>query len=186
MVAEAISTVISRRKLTMGIVLGAALTPRTVPDAAGQDATPATMSVDETGKVLNNYLTALLGGGDVGHYLADNVVVRFMDVGQDVSGREEVAAGLHALHGEQFEAQPELVGMIVGEGVVAVEATFIGTHTGEFGGIPPSGTSVSVPYAVFLTLAGGVISELHLYDLISGLMMKLAETGTPEPSASVA
>jgi hypothetical protein len=135
MVAEAISTVISRRKLTMGIALGAALTPRTVRNAAAQDATPATMSVDETGKVLNNYLTALLGGGDVGQYLADNVVVRFMDVGQDVSGREEVAAGLHALHGEQFEAQPELVGMIVGEGVVAVEATFIGTHAGEFGGI---------------------------------------------------
>ncbi len=171
------SSSLSRRTFTTGIVITPLIAGLTVRGAAGQEATPATMSVKETQQVLNGYVAALLGGGDVGQYLTEDFVVKFMDIGLEVSGRQESVDGLITLHTVQFDAQPELVNMVVGEGIAAIEAVFIGTHTGEFNGIPASGTSVAVPYSVFVLFEDGLITEFHLYNLVTGLMAQIA--GTP-------
>ncbi len=71
--------------------------------------------------------------------------------------------------------------MVVGEGVAVIEALFAGTHTDEFAGIPATGTAVSVPYVVMSSLADGLITELRLYDLVSGLMQQLSVEGIPLP-----
>jgi predicted ester cyclase len=109
-----------------------------------QEATPAAMSVEETQEVMTDYASALLGGGDFGQYLAEDVAVRFMDVRQEMSGRQAVVDSLITLHTVQFDAQPEIVTTVVGEGSAAIEALFVGTHTDEFAGIPATGMTVSV------------------------------------------
>jgi predicted ester cyclase len=67
-----------------------------------------------------------------------------------------------------------------------VEAVFVGTHTGEFSGIPATGTSVAVPYSVFLLFEDGLITELHLYNFVSVLMAQLAGASTPENATPAA
>lgn len=67
-----------------------------------------------------------------------------------------------------------------------MEAVFVGTHTGEFVGIPATGRAVAVPYAVFYDLADGEITALRIHGFASGLVAVLtaettAEAGTPTP-----
>jgi hypothetical protein len=110
------SSSLSRRTFAAGIAITPLISGLAVRGAAAQEATPTAMSVEETQQVLNAYVEALLGGGDVGQYLAEDFVVKFMDVGLEVSGREAAVDSLIALHTEQFDAQPQVVNVIVGGG----------------------------------------------------------------------
>ena len=49
--------------------------------------------------------------------------------------------------------------MVVEGDKVAVRMNVIGTHKGEFQGIPPSGKSVSLDEMAFITITGGKITE---------------------------
>ena len=173
------SSPLSRRTFAAGVVITPLIAGLAVRGVAAQEATPTATSVEETQQALNDYVTALLAGGDIGQYLTEDVVVTFMDIGLEVSGREAVADSLITLHTVQFDAQPELVNMVVGEGIAAVEAIFVGTHTGEFNGIPATGASVAVPYSGFILFEDGLVSEIHLYNFVTGLMAQLSGASTP-------
>ena len=73
--------------------------------------------------------------------------------------------------------------MIVGEGTAALEAVFVGTHTGEFAGIPATGKQVLVPYAVFYELAEGRITALRIHGFLTGLMTALSAEAMPPAAA---
>lgn len=139
------------------------------------------MSVDATRATMTAYLDALLSDGDFAQYLADDVVLTVMDTGQEVTGQQAVVDTIVALHQQIFKAQPELTGLIVGEGTAAAELVFAGTHTGEFAGIAPTGRSVRVPYAAFYDLADGKITAIRLFGFASGLVLQLTAEGTPVP-----
>ena len=57
----------------------------------------------------------------------------------------------------------ELKNLLVDEGKAAIEADFVGTHTGEFAGVAPTGRAVRVPYSVIYDLRGDQISALRIY-----------------------
>ncbi len=59
------------------------------------------------------------------------------------------------------------------EGKAAIEADFVGTHTGEFAGIQPTGRSVRVPYSAVYDLRGDKISGLRIYFPMSLLVEQL-------------
>lgn len=171
---------LSRRSFKAGIAVAPLIAGLGVRGATGQVATPSAMSVEETRQILTDYAAALLGGGDFGQYFAEDITVKFMDVGQEISGWQMAVDGLIALHTVQFDAQPEIVTTVVGEGSAAIEALFVGTHTDEFAGIPATGVAVNVPYVVMSSLVEGLITELRLYGFISGLMQQLSgATATP-------
>jgi predicted ester cyclase len=67
------------------------------------------------------------------------------------------------MHVVPFDAHPELKGMVVGVDGAAVEVEFVGRHIAEFAGVPASGRSVRVPYAVFYDVAGGRITGLRIH-----------------------
>jgi predicted ester cyclase len=58
-------------------------------------------------------------------------------------------------------------------GKAAIEADFLGTHTGEFAGIQPTGRAVRVPYSVVYDLRGDKISGLRIYFPMSLLIEQL-------------
>jgi predicted ester cyclase len=153
--------------------------PANTPEAAAQEGTPATG--DETGAAMEAYLEALLTDGDFAQYLADDVVITIMDTGQEVSGKQAVVDTIVALHQQIFVAQPELTGLVVGDGTAAAELVFAGTHEGEFAGIAPTGKAVRVPYAAFYDLADGQVTAIRLFGFASGLVMQLTAEGTPVP-----
>ena len=133
------------------------------------------MSMDATRKVLDGYLAALLDGGDFSRFFADDVEWTMSETGEVVTGRDAVRDYIIAVHTHAFTARPEVRNLVVGDGVAILEAYFVGTHTGEFGGIAPTGATLRVPYCVAYDVAGGRITALRGYLPIRAMVAALTD-----------
>jgi steroid delta-isomerase-like uncharacterized protein len=142
------------------------------------------MSIDETQEVVDAYFAALVAREDIAPYFSDDVVLELVDVGQRVEGRDEVVGAIVELHEQTFDATPELTNAVIGEGTAALEAVFVGTHTGDFAGIPASGKQVAVPYAAFYDLADAKITALRIHGFATGLMAALTAEAPPTSGTS--
>lgn len=172
----------NRRSFAFRAAAAAAI-PFAVTRSAAADEHESSMTVDETRQVIDEYVSALLEGGDFGAYLHEEVVLVVMDNGDMIEGRDAVVEGITAWHTVAFDADPRLSRAVVDEGSAALEMLFVGTHTGEFGGMEATGMSVSVPYTAFYSFEEGLISEIRLYGLVYGLMEQLsAPASTPQAS----
>lgn len=136
------------------------------------------MSVQETEKIIHGYLDALLSGGDFAAFFADDIIWTTMETGQEIRGREAVRDFIVALHRHLFNATPELRHVTAADGVAAIEAVFVGTHTAEFAGIPPTGAAVRLPYAVSYDISGAKIQALRAYFPILSLIQQLKDATT--------
>jgi len=155
--------------LGLAITLGMIIAPRV--GVGAQQAAP--MTAAETRETMEAYAAALLGGGAYEAFFAADIVLTMTGVPGEITGPAAAKAAIDAIHHEQFDAHPEVVTLVVGEGTAAIEAVFVGTQTGEFAGIAPTGKAVSVPYGVFYELAGGKITALRIYALAEGLVQQL-------------
>ncbi len=138
------------------------------------------MTAAETQATMEAYAAALLGGGAYETYFADDIVVTMTGAPGEITGPAAAKAAIDALHHEQFDATPELITLVAGEGTAAAELIFVGTHTGEFAGIAATGKAVEVPYSVFYQLSDGKITSVRIYALVEGLVQQLQA----DPSAS--
>ncbi len=141
--------------------------------AAGRSA----VSVESTRRVMEAYLQALLDGGQYAEYLADDATLTLMGAGQDAAGREAVRQLIDYLHQQAFAARPRLKTLLVAEGQAALEADFIGTHTGEFAGIAATGREVNVPYAVVYDVGPDKVTALRIYMPMDALLRQLQGAG---------
>ena len=146
-----------------------------VAAAAGRDPCNlgARMSVEETERTLRAYVDTLVSGGDFSAFFADDVLWTTMETGEQIRGREAVRDHIVALHSQVFDASPELKGVVVGDGQVALEAAFIGKHVADFAGIAATGAEVRLPYAMFYEVTDGKITELRAYFPIAALVQRL-------------
>jgi ketosteroid isomerase-like protein len=129
----------------------------------------------ETSEVMDRYLDALLNGRDFGEMFAADVVWTTMETGEQVRGRDAVRDHIVAMHTRSFEAHPELVSLVTGDGVVLLEAVFAGRQVGTWEGVPSSGRDVRVPYAMAYDVAGGSITALRAYLPIAQLRAQLTQ-----------
>jgi steroid delta-isomerase-like uncharacterized protein len=136
------------------------------------------MSLEDTERVVRQYLDALLTGGDFASYFTDDVVWTTMETGDRVQGREAVRDFIIALHQRAFDAAPELVHVAFADDVAALEAVFIGKHIAEFAGVPATGATVRLPYSVFYGVANGRIAALRAYFPVMALSRQLAEAAS--------
>ena len=67
------------------------------------------------------------------------------------------------MHTQAFDAHPKVKTLVAGDGQAALEADFLGTHIGEFFGMPATGRSVQVPYCVVYDLQHDKIAALRAY-----------------------
>ncbi len=134
------------------------------------------MSADDTRRVIDEYLDALLSGGDFGASFADDVRWTTMETGEVISGRDAVRDYIVAVHTQLFDASPELGLVVCGDGSAALEATFKGKHIAEFAGVAATGAEVSVPYSMFYEIAAGRIVALRAYLPIASLVEQLRAT----------
>ncbi len=135
------------------------------------------MSIKSTEATLAAYAEALFGGGAYEDFLAEDVTLSMVDSDFVVEGRAAVKAMIDDLHHVAFDATPEVVETVVGEGRAALELRFIGTHTGEFGGVAPTGREINVPYAVFYEFADDQIASLRIYWPTDEILRQLGTTG---------
>jgi predicted ester cyclase len=124
-------------------------------------------------QVMQDYLDALVKRGDFSHYFAGNVVATIEGTGQRADGPEAAEQMIRYIHQQAFDARPELKNLLVDEDKAAIEADFVGTHTGEFAGIQPTGRAVRAPYSVFYDLHGNQISALRISFPISLLVEQI-------------
>jgi hypothetical protein len=110
---------------------------------------------------------------DFPDYFTSDVVAAFEGTGQRADGRDAAGQLIWYVHQGAFDARMELKNLLTDQGKAAIEADFVGMHTGEFAGIPATGRKVRVPYSVVYDLRGGRISALRIYFPMSQLMQQL-------------
>ena len=137
------------------------------------------MSVEATTRIMNSYFEALLGGGDFSQYFTDDVSWTTMETGDQVSGREAVRNLIVTLHTETFDAHPELKRSAVTDGYAFVEADFVGTHTGEFADISPTGATIRVSYCVTYDVVDDGIQALRGYMPMLLIRQQLQQATVP-------
>ena len=124
-------------------------------------------------QVMQEYLDALVKRAGYPRYFAEDVVATFEGTDQRAEGREAAGQLIRYVHEGAFDARPELKSLLVDGAQAAIEADFVGTHTGEFAGIPPTGRPVKVPYSVVYDLHDDHISALGIYFPMSLLIEQL-------------
>jgi predicted ester cyclase len=137
------------------------------------------MSIEHTREAMTAYLQTLVERGTYGIYFAADVTFTMMGAGQVVSGQSEVEQFIRYFHEQAFDAEPIVKNVVVADGQAALEADFVGNHTGEFLGVAATGRHVNVPYAVLYDLAGDKITALRAYLPMDVLMQQLGVTPAP-------
>jgi len=134
---------------------------------------------------MRGYMDALLGGGDFSASFSDDVLWTTMETGDEIRGRDAVRDVILEMHTQAFDAAPEVKSVTVGDGMAALEAVFVATHTGEFAGLAPTGAAVRLPYVVVYDVAADQITALRAYLSIAGLVAQIqAASGSTARAAT--
>jgi hypothetical protein len=131
------------------------------------------MSADRVLQTLEEYLRVLLARGDYGRFFADDIALEWVGTGQSASGPEAAEQTIRFLHETAFDGGPELVNLVVDDRGGAAEVWFVGTHTGEFAGVRPTGNSIRVPYSVFYDVEADKITGLRIYMAMDQILGQL-------------
>jgi ketosteroid isomerase-like protein len=142
------------------------------------------MSDNASQTIMEGYLQALRSRADFSSFFAPDVTWTTMETGELIRGRAQVRDHIVAMHTQSFDAAPELLGLVVGDGAAMLEARFVGRHTGAFGDLQPTGRAVNVPYCVAYDIADGAITALRAYLPLGMLRAQL--TAAPEPASASA
>ena len=123
--------------------------------------TTATLSdVERNGAAVRAYLDEHEAA-----YLSEDATFTDVTSGMTWTGPEAISGMLGWMYHGVFEAHVEDARVIVGsDGKAAVaEMTFVGSHTGEFAGIPATGRDVRVPLVVLYDVADGRITGARVH-----------------------
>ena len=121
------------------------------------------MSVEATSKTIRSYLDALLARGDFADSFTDDITWTTVGTGPELQGRQPIRDFISWMHTQAFDAHPKVKTLVVGDGQAALEADLVGTHTGEFLGMPATGKAVQVPYCVVYDLRDDKIAAVRAY-----------------------
>jgi steroid delta-isomerase-like uncharacterized protein len=144
------------------------------------------MTLEATAETTRSYLDAFLARGNFADYYTDEVTWTTVGADQELQGRQPVRDFLIWMHTQAFDAHPKVKTLVVGDGQAALEADFVGTHTGEFLGIPATGRSVQVPYCVVYDLQGDKITALRAYIPMDLFAHQLKSPSLPGPFHDIA
>jgi predicted ester cyclase len=86
-----------------------------------------------------------------------------MASGDEHRGPDGVLRMLDYLYRQAFHATAEIRTRLCSESQAMIEGTFVGTHTGEFAGIPATGREVRVPLCVVYDLENDQVKRARVY-----------------------
>lgn len=111
--------------------------------------------------------------------MADDVIFTNMATGEENAGREAVREMLEFVYHGAFEGHADTRNLIVDGDRAVLEATFVGTHKGEFAGVPATGREVRVPLAVIYDMKDGMITRGRVYFEVPAFLAQVrAEAAT--------
>ena len=128
------------------------------------------MTVESTTRVVEAYL-----GGHDPSAVSDDAVYTVMDSGYQVHGREAIGQFLNSFYTEVFAASFEQQNLVVSDGHAVLEGFVVGTHNGDFAGIPASGKPVRVPLCVSYDVPKDKIVGARIYLATDALRRQVSE-----------
>jgi steroid delta-isomerase-like uncharacterized protein len=131
--------------------------------------------------VVKQYLEGKHSGVEL---LAEDAVFTFTATGQQWRGPEAITGMLTYFYQEAFHAHTATKKLFGDDRFACLEADVVGTHTGEFAGVPATGKQVSVPMTVVYEVADGKIVSGDVYFEIPALLAQLGAAQSSEASAA--
>jgi steroid delta-isomerase-like uncharacterized protein len=120
--------------------------------------------------------------------MADDVVFTHMATGDEHRGPDAVRRMLDYMYHQAFDARAEERSRILSDDQAVLEGDFVGTHIGDFAGIPATGRQVRVPLCVVYDLEDGKIKRARVYIEMPVMMRQLGgaseAAATPEPATA--
>lgn len=107
--------------------------------------------------------------------MAEDVIFTNMATGEEHAGREAVREMLEFVYHGAFEGHAETRNLIVEGDRAVLEATFVGTHKGDFAGVPATGREVRVPLAVLYDLKDGIVTRGRIYFEVPAFLAQVRE-----------
>ena len=165
------------RKAILLILSAAALSasPRTSLSQASSAMTKESSTLDGHSRAIEQ-TRAVLEAYWKDHdpkYVAEDAVFTMLPTGEEIRGRDAIAKHLKAFYHGSFTANAETLNGVFSENKGLLEAIVVGTHTGEFAGIPATGRNIRVPLAVSYELEGGLITRARIYLLVNVLFEQI-------------
>jgi predicted ester cyclase len=142
------------------------------------------MSAAQIRETLQQYVEVLLARGDYGRSFDDDIEFALMGTDQQARGAQAAEQTIRFLHETAFDAEPEIVNLVVDDHGAAAEAVFVGTHTGDFSGVSATGNPVRVPYSVFYDVDADKIKALRIYMPMDQLLAQIGGATEPEVARS--
>jgi steroid delta-isomerase-like uncharacterized protein len=130
------------------------------------------MSVESTRDVVMRYLDS--NHSDLS-MMASDVVFTHMATGDEHRGPEAVARMLHFIYHVAFDARAETRNMVFADGQAVLEADFVGTHIGEFAGVPATGKAVRVPLCVVYDVEHDKIKTGRVYFEVPAFLRQVGQ-----------
>ena len=128
------------------------------------------MSVESTRSTMERYLESEHSDTSM---MADDIVFTIMATGQEHHGPDGVLNMLHYFYRVAFDATAETRTALYGENNAMYEGDFIGTHIGEFAGVPATGKDVRVPLCIVYDLENDEIKRGRVYFEMPALLQQL-------------
>lgn len=136
------------------------------------------MSSETVRDTMKGYVEALTRLGDVGPYLAPDVTMTVVENGDTVTGRDAVRDTVIAMHSQGVRGDIHVRNLLVDGDVAVLEAEFVGTHVGDFAGVPATGETVRLPYAVVYEVGPQGITALRGYASFTAVALQLQAAAT--------
>ncbi len=112
-------------------------------------------------------------------FVCDNVI--FFDVASNAilaEGKEMLIQSMNYIYTMAFEAIGEDFNITIGNGCAVLEWTIVGTHIGEFAGVPATGNLIRVPMIAVYELdkrPPHLITSARVYMMNNILMEQIAQ-----------
>jgi steroid delta-isomerase-like uncharacterized protein len=126
------------------------------------------MSAEQNLKVLQAYL-----GEHDESYLAEDAVFTDMSSGQRFVGRQAIADMIHWFYSVAFDASAEVSAVYATDEHGIFEGDVVGTHIGEFAGVPATNEKFRVPICVSYDFRDGQIAAGRVYFAVPALMQQI-------------
>jgi predicted ester cyclase len=127
-------------------------------------------------EAMTRYLDS--GHQDLG-MMADDVVFTNMATGEEHRGVDGVRRMLDYVYHTAIEATAETRSRVYAESQAVLEADFVGTHIGEFAGIPATHRKVRVHLCVVYDLVAGKFMRGRVYLQMPVLLRQLGADSAP-------
>ncbi len=131
------------------------------------------MSATAVQHVIHDYLKVLSELGPFDEFFTDDVVFSIVGTDQVARGRAAANESIRFVHSVAFEVDLQIGKVVCDESGAAAELRFVGTHIGEFAGIPATGKHVDVPYCAVYDFEGERISALRAYFPLALVVQQL-------------